>query len=74
MLEERNEPRQGCFGSQRREKGGLRERFRGLAQDKLLLPIASLVASLMGSLRVLEKERRSKVWASSSEITGGPFS
>ena len=56
MLEERNEPRQGCFGSLRREKGGLRERFRGLAQDKLLLPIASLVASLMGSLRVKEMQ------------------
>ena len=32
--------------------GGLEDRFRVLAWDKLLLPIAPLAASLMGSLRV----------------------
>ena len=43
----------GCLnslGSQR--KGGLRDRFRGLAWDKLPLPIAALVASLIGTIRV----------------------
>ena len=33
------------------ENGG---RCRGLAQDKLLLPVAPLVASLLGTLRVEE--------------------
>ena len=45
-------PRLGCFsslGSQR--KGGLRDMFKGLTQDKLLLPADPLVTSLLGSLR-----------------------
>ena len=35
-------------------KGGLGDRFRGLTQDELLLPIAPLVVRLVGSLRVQE--------------------
>ena len=47
------EPGLGCLsslGSQR--KGGLGGRFRGLAWNELLLSIASLVASLVGTLQV----------------------
>ena len=47
------EPRQGCLGSLgSQRKGDPGDRFRGLAQDKLPLPDAPLVASLTGSLRV----------------------
>ena len=35
-----------------REKGGLGDRFRRLAQDELPLPIAPLVASFLENLRV----------------------
>ena len=42
----------GSLGSQR--NGGLEDRLRGLAWDKLLLPICLLVASLVVSLRVQE--------------------
>lgn len=52
-----NEPKQGCFGSLRSQrKGGLGDRFQGFAWDELSLPIALLVASLLGSLRVEEKQ------------------
>ena len=48
---------QGCFGSLKiQRKGGLRGRFRGLAQDKLLLPVAPPGASLMRTLRVQEMQ------------------
>ena len=51
----RREIRQGCLGSLRSQrKGVLGGRFRGLAQHKPLLPIAPLVASLVGTLRVQE--------------------
>ena len=43
----------GSLGSQ--EKRGLEGRFKGLAWDKLLLPIAPLVASLLGLLEFRRK-------------------
>ena len=45
------------LGSQR--KGGLGDRFKGLASDELPLPIVSLVANLMGSLRAVFPNPRS---------------
>ena len=46
------------LGSQR--KGGLGDRLRGLAQDELLLLIAPLVASLVGTLKSLEENSLKK--------------
>ena len=43
-----------CRGKRR----SLGDRFRGLAQDELLLPTATLVAVLVGSLRAQEKESK----------------
>ena len=40
-------------------KRGLGDRFRGSARDKLPLPAAPLVASLVKSLRAEEKESKS---------------
>ena len=47
------EPRLGCLSSLGNwRKEGLGDRFRGLARDKLPLPMAPPVASLLGTLRV----------------------
>ena len=51
----RRQPRWGCSDFlESVRKGGLGDRFRGLAWDELFLPIAPLVASLRGTLRVQE--------------------
>ena len=54
MLLERNEPRQGCcqLTGKSEKKRDVGDSFKGLTWDKLLLPIALLVASLVESLRV----------------------
>ena len=44
--------------SLRSQKGGLGDRFKGWAQDELLLPAARLVASAVGSLGGYEKESK----------------
>ena len=67
MLQERNEPRWGCFSSLKSQrKCGLGDRFKGLSQDKLPLPIVPLVENLVGPLEfstckpVGEEEREGK--------------
>lgn len=55
------ESRLDCFGSLRSlRKGGLGDRFKGLARDELLLPTDPLVASLLGTLR--ERSGAGKAW------------
>lgn len=53
ILWERSEPKPGCCQLlETQRKRGLGGRLRGLAWGELLMPIASLVANILGSLRV----------------------
>ena len=53
--------------AEKSEKRNLGNIFGGLARDKLLLPIAPLIASLVGIVRVWERhvEEGREVWACS---------
>ena len=54
---DRSEPKLSCSGlTEKSQKGGLGDRLRGLSRNKLPLPIALLVACLMGTCRVQDRK------------------
>lgn len=53
MLSKRRDPKQSWVDSLKSQRrGSLGDRFRMLAWDKLPLPVAPLVVSLVGTLRI----------------------